>query len=147
MLTQDEKIKRGAEDSGRYFRYMAEYVGFSQSDADAIRESGLIIEKYIPDIVAKFYAQLLRYPPTRKYFIRADGSVDQDYLTLRMHHLTNFWRRTASGVYDDEYARYVDYVGRSHTSHGADPNCYIHARYVIGQVGFAQHAISEAISK
>jgi len=147
MLTQDEKIKRGAEDSGRYFRYMAEYVGFSQSDADAIRESGLIIEKYIPDIVAKFYAQLLRYPPTRKYFIRADGSVDQDYLTLRMHHLTNFWRRTASGVYDDEYARYVDYVGRSHTSHGADPNIYIHERYVIGQVGFVQHAISEAISK
>lgn len=146
-FTQEEKIKRGAEDSGRYFRYMAEYVGFSQKDADAIRESGLIIEKYIPDIVAKFYAQLLRYPPTRKYFIRADGSVDQDYLSLRMHHLANFWRRTASGVYDDDYARYVDYVGRSHTSHGADPNIYIHERYVIGQVGFVQHAISEAISK
>jgi nitrite reductase/ring-hydroxylating ferredoxin subunit len=146
-LTQEEKIKRGAEDSGRYFRYMAEYVGFSESDARAIRESALIIEKYIPDIVGKFYAQLLRYPPTRKYFIRSDGSVDQDYLQLRMHHLTNFWRRTSSGIYDDDYARYVDYVGRSHTSHGADPHIYIHERYVIGQVGFVQHAISEAISK
>jgi nitrite reductase/ring-hydroxylating ferredoxin subunit len=145
MLSQDEKIKRGAEDSGRYFRYMAEYVGFTDEDARAIHESGLIIEKYIPDIVAKFYSQLLRYGPTRKYFIRKDGSIDQDYLQLRMHHLTNFWRRTALGVYDDSYARYVDYVGRSHTSHGADPNIYIHERYVIGQVGFVSHAIREAI--
>ncbi len=144
-LSQDEKIKRGAEDSGQYFKYMSEYVGFTAEDAQAIHESGLIIEKYIPNIVADFYSQLLRYAPTRKYFLRKDGSIDQDYLQLRMHHLTNFWRRTAQGVYDDTYARYVDYVGRSHTSHGADPNIFIHERYVIGQVGFVSHAIRTAI--
>jgi len=33
-----------------------------------------------------------------------------------MQHLTNFWRRTGDGVFDDDYARYVDYVGRAHTS-------------------------------
>lgn len=146
-FTQDEKVRRGAEDSGRYFRYMTEFVGFTSADAEAIRQSGLVIEKYIPEIVADFYAHLLRYPPTRKYFLKKDGSLDQDYLQKRMHHLTNFWRRTASGVYDDEYARYVDYVGRAHTSHGADPSIYIAERYVIGQVGFIQHAISNALSK
>ena len=146
-LTQDDKIKQGAEDSGRYFRYMAEFVGFTQADADAINESRFIIEKYIPEIVSKFYAQLLRYPPTRKHFLRKDGSLDQEYLQLRMHHLTNFWRRTAYGVFDDNYARYIDYVGRAHTSRGADPNIYIPERYVIGQVGFMTHAISEAITK
>ena len=146
-LTQDDKTKQGAEDSGRYFRYMAEFVGFTQADADAINESRFIIEKYIPEIVSKFYAQLLRYPPTRKHFLRKDGSLDQEYLQLRMHHLTNFWRRTAYGVFDDNYARYIDYVGRAHTSRGADPNIYIPERYVIGQVGFMTHAISEAITK
>ncbi len=146
-LSLNDKIKRGAEDSGRYFRYMAEFVGFTQADADAIRESALVVEKYIPDIVSRFYAQLLRYPPTRKYFMRADGSLDQDYLQLRMVHLTNFWRRTASGVFDDDYARYIDYVGRAHTERGADPHIYIPERYVIGQVGFMQHAISQAISR
>ena len=146
-LTQDDKIKRGAEDSGQYFRYMAEFVGFTEQDAGAIHESRFILEKYIPEIVSKFYSQLLRYPPTRKHFMRQDGTLDQEYLQLRMHHLTNFWRRTAYGEFDDNYARYVDYVGRAHTSHGADPNIYIPERYVIGQVGFIQHAISEAISK
>ena len=146
-LSQDDKISQGAEDSGRYFRYMAEYVGFGEAEVEAIRESRFIIEKYIPEVVSKFYAQLLRYPPTRKYFLRKDGTLDQDYLQLRMKHLGNFWRRTASGMYDDDYARYVDYVGRAHTSKGADPNIYIPDRYVIGQVGFIQHAISEAISK
>ena len=135
ILTQEEKIKRGAEDSGRYFRHMMEFVGFTPADARAIRQASLIIEKHLPNIVADFYTNLLRYPPTRRFFMKKDGSIDQDYLQKRMVHLTNFWRRTASGVYDDEYARYVDYVGRAHTSHGADPSIYIAERYVIGQVG------------
>ena len=147
VLSREEKIKRGSEDAGRYFRYMAEFVGFTQADSESIRESALIIEKYLPEIVSQFYTHLLRYPPTRRHFLKEDGTVDQDYLQLRMHHLTNFWRRTAGGKYDDDYARYVDYVGRAHTSQGADPNIYIAERYVIGQVGFIQHAISTALTK
>lgn len=147
QMSREDKIKRGAEDSGAYFRYMADYVGFTQDDADAIHESGLVIEKYIPEIVAQFYTHLLNYPPTRSHFLRPDGTVNQDYLHLRMSHLANFWRKTAYGKYDDDYARYVDYVGRAHTSQGADPNIYIAERYVIGQVGFMQHAISNALSK
>lgn len=139
--------KQGAEDAGKYFRYMSEFVGFTTEDAEVIRQTKSIIEKHLPQIVSKFYAHLLRYPPTRQWFLKPDGTIDQDYLELRMRHLTNFWVRTASGVFDDEYARYVDYVGRAHTSHGADPHIYIAERYVIGQVGFVQHAISDVIIK
>ncbi len=146
-LHQQAVARQGAEDAGQYFRYMAEYVGFTSADADAIRQTKPIIEKHLPEIVSKFYAHLLRYPPTRKFFLNTDGSLNQDYLELRMRHLTNFWLRTAEGVFDDEYARYVDYVGRAHTSRGADPNIYIAERYVIGQVGMMQHAISEAINR
>jgi len=145
-MTQEEKTRRGAEDAGKYFRYVTDFVGFTAQDALAIRESGLVIEKHLPQIVADFYSHLMRYPPTRKHFIKKDGTVDQDYLQKRMHHLTNFWRRTASGHYDDDYARYVDYVGRAHTMHGADPTIYIAERYVIGQVGFMQRAISQALT-
>lgn len=146
-MSLEEKIQRGQADAGRYFRHMMDFVGFSPADGRTIREAAIIIEKHIPSIVADFYANLLRYPPTRKHFLRPDGSLDEDYLQKRMLHLTNFWRRTASGEYDDEYARYVDYVGRAHTSHGADPNIYIAERYVIGQVGFMQHAITRALSQ
>ncbi len=142
---QDRPIHRGGQDAPQYFRYMAEFVGFTQDDAEAIRETCLIIEKYIPELVGKFYSNLLSYPPTRKVFSKKDGTVDQEYLQLRMHHLTNFLRRTAAGVYDDDYASFVDYVGRAHTTHGADPKIYIPERYVIGQVGLIQHAISEAL--
>lgn len=137
--------KQGSEDAGRYFRYMAEFVGFSAEDAEVIRQTGPLIAKHLPQIVAQFYAHLLRYPPTRRFFLKKDGSLNHDYIELRMRHLTNFWLRTANGLFDDEYARYVDYVGRAHTAHGADPNIYIPERYVIGQVGMMQHAISEAL--
>ncbi len=144
---QQDVARKGAEDAGEYFRYMADYVGFTSADADAIRQTKPVIEKHLPEIVSKFYAHILRYPPTRKFFLNTDGTLNQEYLELRMRHLTNFWLRTAEGVFDDEYARYVDYVGRAHTSRGADPNIYIAERYVIGQVGMMQHAISEAINR
>ena len=146
-MSLEEKIQHSQADAGNHFRYMLEFVGFTPQDGRTIRQAALVIEKHIPSIVADFYANLLRYPPTRKHFLFSDGSLNEDYLQKRMLHLTNFWRRTASGEYNDDYARYVDYVGRAHTSHGADPKIYIAERYVIGQVGFMQHAITRAISQ
>jgi nitrite reductase/ring-hydroxylating ferredoxin subunit len=144
-MNRDSSEARAGEDAWRYFKYMAEFVGFEPADSAAIRESALIIEKHLPDIIGQFYTNLLQYPPTRKFFLKPDGSVDDHYLQLRMYHQANFWRRTAGGVYDADYARYVDYVGRAHTCRGADPNIYIAERYVIGMVGFIQHAITEAL--
>jgi hypothetical protein len=139
--------RKNAEEAGRYFRYMAEFVGFDQADADAIRQSSVIIEKYLPGIIGRFYTNLLQYPPTRKFFLKPDGSINQAYLELRMYHQANFWRRVGTGVYDDDFANFVDYVGRAHTSRGADPRVYIAERYVIGMVGFVQHAIIDAMMK
>lgn len=145
-LSTQERFKRGAADAGRYWQFMAEFIGFTPEDAATIRETRFIVEKYIPAIVSDFYIQLLRYPATRRHFLRQDGSVDEDYLRLRMHHQAGFWRRTASGDYDEDYARFVDYVGRAHTSSGADPRIYIAQRYVMGMVGFVQDRLGRALA-
>lgn len=140
-----ERFKRGAADAGRYFKYMADFIGFSDEDRQAIKDSRFILEKHIPGIVARFYVQLLRYPATRKFFLKKDGTVDQAYLSMRMQHQVSFWRRTASAGFSEDYARFTDYVGRAHTSRGADPKIYIPARYVIGMVGFVQHNLLAAL--
>jgi nitrite reductase/ring-hydroxylating ferredoxin subunit len=145
-LSTQERFKRGAADADRYFRFMSQFVGLTEADSETIRQTRPFIEPHLPAIIGEFYAQLLRFPATRKHFLKKDGTLDQDYLELRMRHQMNFWRRTMSGVFDDDYARYVDYVGRSHTSHGADPSVYIPERYVVGMVGFMQQRIAEAIS-
>lgn len=145
-ISTQERFKRGASDAPRYFRFMADFVGFTVADVETIRETRAVVEKHLPTIIAEFYAQLLRFPATRKPFLKKDGTVDQDYLELRMQHQANFWRRTMTGVLDDDYARFVDYVGRAHTSHGADPHIYISERYVIGMVGFVQQHIAQALS-
>jgi nitrite reductase/ring-hydroxylating ferredoxin subunit/hemoglobin-like flavoprotein len=147
VSNQNMAGKQGAADSDRYFQYMAQFIDFSEADAETIRETRPIVEKHLPELVTQFYSHLLRHPPTRKFFIKKDGSIDQPYVELRMRHLTNFWLHAASGVYDNGFAGYVDYVGRAHTSYGADSHIYIAERYVIGQVGFMQHAISEVLSK
>ena len=63
-MSLEEKIQRGQADAGSYFRYMLEFVGFTREDGRTIRQAALVIEKHIPSIVADFYANLLRYPPT-----------------------------------------------------------------------------------
>ena len=107
-LSTQERFKRGAVDAPRYFRFMAEFVGFTPGDAQPIRETRSVVEKHLPTIIGEFYAQLLRFPATRKPFLKKDGTIDQDYLELRMQHQANFWRRPMTGVFDDDYARFVD---------------------------------------
>ncbi len=140
-----ERFKRGAADAGHFFAYIAEFIGFTTEDAAAIRETRFIIEKHITAMVAAFYARLLRFPATRRLFLKSDGTIDQEYLEMRMRHQTSFWRRAASGEYDEDFTRFVDYVGRAHTSNGADPNIYIPERYLIGMIGFVGQRIDEAL--
>ncbi len=130
----------------RFFNYMAEYVGFTPADAALIRQTRPIIAQHLPEIVSEFYVHLLRYPRTRRLFLLPDDTINTPYLLLRMRHLSNFWLRTAEGNYNADYAAYVDYVGRAHTSRGADPTIFVPERYVIGQIGMMQHAISRAVS-
>ena len=145
-LSTQERFKRGAADAGRYFDFMAQFVAFAPEHAEAIRATRDIIEKHIPEIVADIYAQLLSFPSTRKHFLKRDGSIDQEYLEFRMQHQATFWRRTAQANFDEDYARFLDYVGRSHTSQGADPSIYISERYVVGMLGFVQQRITKALS-
>jgi len=135
----------GSGDVGEYFRYMAEFVGFDSRDAETLRQTRPLIEKHLPEIMAEFYAHLMRYPPTRKFFLKKDGTVDTEYLELRMRHQTNFWLKVCEGNLDTEFARFLEYVGRAHTSRGADPRIYIAERYVVGQVGFMAYAIARLL--
>jgi len=140
-----ERFRRGAADAGQFFTYISEFVGFTEHHAATIRETRFIIEKHIPSIVSGFYVRLLRFPATRRLFLKPDGSIDQEYLEMRMRHQASFWRRAASGEYDEDFMRFLDYVGRAHTSKGADPNIYIPERYVIGMVGYVGLRIAEAL--
>ena len=38
-ISTQERFKRGAIDAGRYFNYMAEFIGFSDEDAQTIKET------------------------------------------------------------------------------------------------------------
>ena len=96
--------KQGAEDSTRYFQYIAQFVEFGDEDAETIKETKPIIEKHLPELVSKFYSHLLLHPPTRKFFLKQDGTLDEEYIELRMRHLTSFWLHAASGVYTDGFA-------------------------------------------
>ncbi len=91
--------KQGAEDAGKYFRYMSEFVGFTAEDADTIRQTKPIIEKHLPE-----YCFQVLHPSSP---LSADAPVVSEerrhdrsrvYLELRMRHLTNFWLRTADAA-------------------------------------------------
>ena len=74
-LNQNIAAKQGAADSGRYFQYMAQFIGFSAADAETIQQTKPIIEKHLPELVTQFYSHLLRHPPTRSRGRRSPASL------------------------------------------------------------------------
>ena len=78
-MNQKENVQSSqAQEAGRYFRNMAQFVAFGVEEAIAIRETRIVIEKHIPAIVANLYAHLQEYPPTRNYFLKKDGQIDPE---------------------------------------------------------------------
>ena len=112
---------------------MADYVGFTAADAGIIRRTRPIIAKYLPEIVSEFYTHLLRYPLTRKLFLRPDGTIDEPYLNLRIATclISGCGRRKACMT-----AKPYAYVVRRPPPRGADPASA--PEHVIGQVGMMQ---------
>ena len=56
MTEKENVLNTTSLEAGRYFRHMADFVGFGEEEAKSVRATRYIIEKHIPAIVAKFYS-------------------------------------------------------------------------------------------
>jgi hypothetical protein len=118
--------------------FLEEFVGFTEDDRAALRESALALGPRLPAMVDRLYDHLLSFDDTREVFVDEGGTINPKYIAIRKEHLTEWVMRAITETDRAEVARYATLVGKKHTHAAGDPDRAVPARYVVGHMANVQ---------
>ncbi|KAI3642326.1 hypothetical protein MP228_011881 [Amoeboaphelidium protococcarum] len=112
------------------FQYLAKFAEFGEDDIKAIHESAPLVEPLVPAIVDAVYVKLFSFDLTKAVFTQRNSSfkgqvahnlkdlhLDNDQIKFRKDFLGKYLKKLVTGKYDDNFVRYLDYVGKIHTDY------------------------------
>lgn len=121
---------------------MRSLVAYTPDDEARVRATRNLLLPQADAIADAVYAHLLSHPETRLFFVRPDGTPDEEHLALRKKTLKEWLLNAIEGSLDERTADYLAGVGRAHARRGGDPNVRVKARYLLVTMSFAQTALS-----
>lgn len=145
-------------DLGYRFQYLAEFIGFGQSDIDAIHATAPYLAPLVSGLVDAIYVKLFSYDATKRHFVPRhagyEGAVPQDLhsLTLdhsqivfRKAHLIQYFKRLISGDYDLKMLGYLDFVGKIHTAKAGNKDIQVPLVQMNALLGFVSDVLVTAL--
>ncbi len=128
---------------------MADFVGLGEEELALIRETSSVVLEHADSLTASVYDNFLKYPGSRKFFLNADGEVDDVRLDRRKHSLARWLRGSIDFKIDEDYPIRVLATGIVHSHppvHRAHMGS-IPSRFMIGTVSFTQTALAELLHR
>ena len=117
-----------------FLEEMKRYIGFSEEDAQLLRELGPRMEKYLPEMAERFYSQIPQHPDANRVF--TEGEVQVNRLKGTLQH----WARGLfCGVYDKAYEELRYRIGQVHVRIGLEQ------KYVISAMGIVRAFLTECL--
>ncbi len=117
-----------------FIEEMKRYLAFTAEDAALLRRIGPRMEKYYPELVERFYAQIPLHPNAIRVFTGGDAQVRRLKQTLEQ------WARGLfGGVYDEDYAADRYQIGYRHVRIGVEQ------RYVISALGIVRSYLGDCL--
>ncbi|HET6928910.1 MAG TPA: protoglobin domain-containing protein [Candidatus Acidoferrum sp.] len=113
---------------------MKRYLHLLPGDAMILRELGPLMEKYLPEMAERFYAQIPHHPGASRVFTGGEAQVQRLKSTLQA-----WGRGLFNGVYDDHYAEDRFLIGFRHVRIGLDQ------KYVISAMGVVRSFLMEKL--
>jgi len=113
--------------SGAIFDEMKSYVGFTRRDATNLRALAKPVDRYLPAVVDRFYAEILAHSGARQVL------AGEEQVTQLRGHFLNWLRTLFGGVYDDAYARQRAAIGHAHVRVGLPQHFIFCAMEVVWQ--------------
>ena len=105
------------------------FVGWDSASQQALDEFGPMLHQGLPDILARFYQHLMRFPQLAEMF-KGQSGMDRASKAQQGH-----WLALFSGRFDDDYVASVRRVGRMHSRIGLEPRWYIGGySFVLGEL-------------
>jgi len=113
---------------------MKRYLHFRQDDGQLLRNLGPRMERYLPEMAERFYAQIPLHPGASRVFTGGEEQV------LRLKKTLQAWGRGLfSGIYDERYADERYQIGFRHVRIGLDQ------KYVISAMGVVRSFLLERL--
>ena len=116
------------EDVNARYRYLAEFIGFTDEDIQSIHLSAGYLAPLIPQLVDQTYEKLLAYDATARHFVPRQhgysgptpddlGALTSDHpqIQFRKEHLSRYLMRLVGHAYDKKMVTYLDLAGKMHT--------------------------------
>lgn len=142
------------------FAYLADFIGFQQSDAELIQACGPYLGPAIPRLVEQTYARLLSYDATARHFVpRQHGytgalprSVEEltqasPPIRFRKDHLTRYFMQLIGRSYDDKMISYLDMVGKIHTPQAGNKEIHIPLVQMNALMGLLADVLTGALAE
>ena len=128
---------------------MADFVGLGEEELALIRETSSVVLEHADSLTASVYDNFLKFPGSRKFFLNADGEVDDVRLDRRKHSLARWLRGSIDFKIDEDYPIRVLATGIVHSHppvHRAHMGS-IPSRFMIGTISFTQTALAELLHR
>ncbi|RLS70512.1 MAG: hypothetical protein DWI00_14720 [Planctomycetota bacterium] len=150
--------KRLESDPVYRFEYLAEFIGFESTDADAVQSVAMYLGPMIPELVEKTYARLLAYDATARHFLPRqsgfEGAPPIDLQTLtsahpqiqfRKEHLARYLSTLLGRTCDAKLVPYLDMVGRIHTPQAGNKEINVPLVQMNALMGHLSDTLLEAL--
>jgi signal transduction histidine kinase len=113
---------------------MKRYLHLLPEDALILRELGPLMEKYLPEMAERFYAQIPHHPGASRVFTGGEAQVERLKSTLQA-----WGRGLFNGIYDEQYAEHRFLIGFRHVRLSLDQ------KYVISAMGVVRSFLMEKL--
>ena len=117
-----------------FIEEMKRYLGVTEEDEALMRKLGPRMEKYLPELSERFYAQIPLHPNAHRVFTGGDAQISHLKLTLQ-----NWTRGLFRGVYNEDYAAERYQIGFRHVRIGLEQ------RYVISAMGIVRSFLNDCL--
>ncbi|HEY2119071.1 MAG TPA: HAMP domain-containing sensor histidine kinase [Candidatus Acidoferrum sp.] len=107
-----------------FIEEMKRYLHFAARDAEVLKHLGIRMERYLPEMAERFYAQIPHHPGASRVFTGGEEQVNRLKKTLQA-----WGRGLFNGRYDEAYAIERFQIGFRHVRIGLDQ------KYVISAMG------------
>jgi len=158
MMKHVDELRLEA-DLGYRFNYLSEFMGFGESDVEAILASAAALSTHVPALVDAVYEKLFAYDATKRHFVPInsgyegpaapsleDLTTDHPAIKFRKEKLARYLARLVTGPYDANMVTYLDFVGKIHTEKGGSRAIVVPLVQMNVLMGFVADALLTTIA-
>ena len=140
------------------FRWVAEFMGFEESDEAALHAAAPLVAPMVPGLVDAVYERLFAWSSVKRHFVLRqsgyEGSLPSDVASLgQEHEMIQFRKRHLAGYlvalvtrpYDAAMVQFLDRVGAMHTPRAGSPALFVPLVQMNALMGFVSDAVLQAV--